>query len=274
MKTDIFPINYFKSIWTPIQAFKNRHELNWFQLIIVLVFLNALLTIPVTMNYAQMESFPLEDIYPNTVQMIDEQAVNELNNIDYENGEMLFTSPFIIENEHGTVAGGLDVEQREELMALDDVLIFEQNQFLINEVDAPSTTVLYTKDFSLEGLEQADEVENELSRQWFNQNRVLIVLIFSLMISVFLFMMTILIVAGSALLLYFTRKTDITSITKYKESVNLILNVLSLPTIAAMIVGLFYFDVTILVTVQYLGLVIMLFVIYYKTQFNDKKLEK
>lgn len=220
-----------------------------------------------------MDSFPLEDVYPNTVEKIDNQVINELNDVTFENGEMFFTTPFIIENEHGIVAGGLDSDQKEELMTEEDVLIFEQNQFLINEEGAPDATVLYTKDFNLDGLEQTDEVKEELSRQWFSQNKVLIVLIFSLMISAFLFMMTLLIAAGASLLLYFTKSTDITSITTYKESMNLILNLLSLPTIVAMIIGLFYFDITVLVTIQYLGLVIMLFVIYAKTQFNDRKLE-
>lgn len=272
MKTDVFPINYFKSIWTPIQAFKNRHELKWWQLLIVTIFLNALLTIPVTVNYARVDTFPLEDFYPNTVQMVDEEAVDALQNAEYSNGEMFIESPFIVENAEGIIAGGLESERREEIMERENALIFEQNQFILIEEDAPLSTVLYTRDFSFAGVEIKEDVVDELSRQWFNQNRILIVLFFSLMISAFLFMMTFLIIAGSAFFMYLTKKTDFTSITTYKESVNLILNLISLPTIIGMLFSLFYFDIILMVTIQYIGLVIMLFIVFYKTRFNDEVL--
>ena len=63
------------------------------------------------------------------------------------------------------------------------------------------------------------------------------------------------------------------SITTYKETVNLVINLLSLPTILATLFGLIHFDIVLMVTIQTLGLLIMLVVVYAKTQFNDKKLE-
>ena len=274
MKTDVFPINYFKHIWTPVQAFKNRHELKWWQLLIVTIFLNALLIIPVTINYAQIDTFPLEDFYPNAVQMIDEELIEPLNRADYENGVMTLDTPFVIENEYGIVAGGLEGNQQETIMEEPNVLIFEQNQFILIEEGTPLSTVLYTRDFTLENVQSTQEIREEVGRQWFNQNRVIIVLIFSLMIAAFLFVMTFLIVAGSAFIMYLTKKTDFTSITTYKESVNLILNLLSLPTFVALIFSLFYFDIILMVSLQYMGLVLLLLLTFYQTQFNDQVLQK
>ncbi len=274
MKTDLFPINYFQSIWTPVQAFKNRQELKWWQLILVTIFLNALLTIPVAMNYTRIDTFPLEDFYPNTVQRIDEETVDVLSQAEYLHGEMLIAFPFIIENEQGVVAGGLNEKEQEEILAQENALIFEQHQMILAEEGAPLATVLYTKDFSFEKARSVQDVREEISRQWFQQNRVLIVLVFSLLISAFLFTMTVLIVAGSAFIMYLTRKTDFTSITAYRESVNLILNLLSLPTILAAGFSLFYFDVILMVSLQYLGLVVMMLIAFYQTQFNDKKLHQ
>lgn len=273
LKTDIFPINYFKSIWSPIQAFKNRKELNWFQLFVVLLFLNSLLTIPVTINYANIDSFPLEDFYPNAVQVVDEEVVIALNNATYQDGKMIIDDPFIIENEHGIIAGDLNSQDEELITAEDNYIIFEENQFIVSDKNAPEASVLYTKDFSLAELVDEKDVVNELSRQWFNQNRILIVLFFSLMISVFLFAMSSLLTFGSAFFLYLTKKSALTSITTYNESVNLILNILSLPTIIAMLGAFIHFDVTLMVTLQMVGLIIMLLVIYFKTNFNDDRLD-
>lgn len=272
MKTDIFPINYFKSIWSPIQAFKNRHQLNWFHLVIVLLFLNGLMTIPVTMNYTQIDAVSLESFYPNAIKIIDEQMLSELKELDYQNGEMLFNEPFITRNKYGITAGGLSLEAKEDLLKEDHYILFEQNQLTIKENNMIEATILYTKDFSLKGLTQAEEVINEVSRQWFSQNQIFIVLIFSFMVSIFLFIMVLLITFGSALFLYLTKKSSITSIKTYKESVNLILNLLTLPTFVAMFLSLIHFDITLMLSIQTLGLVLMLLFVFYKTKLNDNNI--
>lgn len=271
LKIDIFPINYFKSVGTPTRAFKNRHKLNWLQLIIVLFFLNGLMTIPVTLNYTNLNFIPLEEFYPNAIQIIDEKSIQVIQDSKFDSGQMFIESPFIIENEYGIAAGGIESNFEEELLQAENYIFFEENQFLIKEAGTPLTTILYTKDFQLDNFETEEEIKNEMSRQWFNQNRVLIVLFFSLMISAYMFVMTLMIVLGSALFLYFTKKSTVTSISTYKESINLVLNSLTLPTIVAMISGILQFDVTIMITIQTIGLIVMLFVIYYKTYFNDKR---
>ncbi|SHE48931.1 Maltodextrin utilization protein YvdJ [Atopostipes suicloacalis DSM 15692] len=272
MKTDLFPINYFKSVWSPIQAFKNRHQLNWFHLVIVLLFLNGLMTIPVTMNYTKLDSVSLESFYPNAIKIIDDKNINKLKDIEYRNGEMLFDAPFITESEYGIMAGGLSLEEKEDLAKENHSILFEQNQLIIKESNRPEATILYSKDFSLKGLTRAEEVVNEVNRQWFNQNRIFMVMIFSFMISIFLFVMLLLITFGSALFLYLTKKSSITSIRTYKESVNLILNLLTLPTFIAVFLSLIHFDITLMLSIQTLGLVLMLLFVFYKTKLNDNNI--
>ena len=53
---------------------------------------------------------------------------------------------------------------------------------------------------------------------------------------------------------------------------NLILNLLTLPTIIAMIFSLFHFDITLMLSIQTLGLVLMLIIVYYKTKLNDNNI--
>lgn len=112
-----------------------------------------------------------------------------------------------------------------------------------------------------------------LSEQWFIQNQVFIVAFFTLIISLIQFVMLILTVFGSALFLYFTKNSPITSIETYKESVNLLINAISLPTIIATLFGLISFNVITMQMIQVVGLIGMLMVIYFKTQFNIENIE-
>ena len=104
------------------------------------------------------------------------------------------------------------------------------------------------------------------------QNKIFIVMIFSVMISAFLFVIVLFLTLGSAFFLYLTKKSSLSSIKTFKESVNLILNLLTLPTIIAMIFSLFHFDITLMLSIQTLGLVLMLIMVYYKTKLNDNNI--
>lgn len=273
LKTDVFPLNYVKNIWSPLKAFKNRFVLTWPMMIVVIIFLNALMVIPVTLNYAEMESFPLEEYYPIAAsQLVDDQVLDELQTVDVNEGQLSIPEPFQVENAYGEVVGGLTLDEIESQMSSPNFIAFQENQLIIAEEGLPTATVLYTRDVSFGEMETKEEIVEEISRQWFNQNRVLIVLIFSFLISTFLLFMLLFLVFGSSFLLYLTKKGSLTTIKTYKESVNLILNSLAVPTFLAMLFGLFYFELYIMVTIQSLGMAAYLFWIWYKVQFNDQRL--
>src|SRR5690625_6780947 len=118
---------------------------------------------------------------------------------------MLFKEPFISENEFGIMAGGLSLDDKENLLEKDQYILFEPNQLTIKESNMAEASILYTKDFSLQGFTQAEEVVNEISRQWFKQNKIFIVMIFSVMISAFLFVIVLFLTLGSAFFLYLTK---------------------------------------------------------------------
>ena len=273
LKTDVFPLNYVKNIWSPLKAFKNRFVLTWPMMIVVIIFLNALMVIPVTLNYAEMESFPLEEYYPIAAsQLVDDQVLDEIQTVVVNEGQLSIPEPFQVENANGEVVGGLSLDEIENHISSPNFIAFQENQLIIAEEGLPTATVLYTRDVSFGEMETKEEIVEEISRQWFNQNRVLIVLIFSFLISTFLLFMLLFLVFGSSFLLYLTKKGSLTTIKTYKESVNLILNSLAVPTFLAMLFGLFYFELYIMVTIQSLGMAAYLFWIWYKVQFNDQRL--
>ncbi len=270
----IFPVNYFKSIWTPSKIWTNRRDLKWWQMLLVLLFLNGLMIIPVTLNYANMTNFPVTDYYPESMALVDDQVATKMDQVTFSNGKMLINTPSVSEGSQGTVAFGLSNDQAKEIANNGETaIIFQENQYILIEPNAPTATVLYTKDFDLTGLDQQG-IQEVLSQQWLDQNRILVVLLFSMVISLILLAMSSFLVAIAALMFYLTKGSPVTSIETFKESVNLILNAISLPTFLALVYGLYNFDVSLMASVQTVGLVAMLLLVMWKTRFQDNHLDE
>ncbi|EDP67204.1 hypothetical protein CAT7_00346 [Carnobacterium sp. AT7] len=270
MKSDVFPLNYFKSIWSPKQIFKNRHQLNWFQIFVVLLFVNSLLMIPVALNYVKMDTFPVEDTLPGSFGLIDEAVVLKLQAGNYENGTLKLPESFVLSTENGMVSGLLTESETDEALSADNALLFQETEFVIKEGDQSLETIPYTKDFDLSKVTTVAELKEALSRQWFIKNKAYTVAtLMSLVFSITL-VSTLFLTFGSAIFLYLTKKSKFSSINSYKESVNLLTNCIGLPSFVALLLGLIQFDIIIMLMIQSVGLVMMLLIVFYQTRFNDK----
>ena len=270
MKTDVFPLNYFKSIWSPTKSFKNRHQLNWFHILIVLLFVNSLLMIPVSLNYMEMDTYPVEGTLPNSFGLIDESDVLSLQEGTYENGTLDLPSSFVRTSDKGTVAGLLSDAEMEQALDAENALIFQKDSVIIKEGDQTVSTVPYTKDFDLSKVVNVNDVKDSLSRQWFIKNRGYVVATLLFLVFSLTFVSTIFLTFGSAVFLYLTKKSDYSSIKTYKESVNFISNCMGLPTLIALVIGLIQFDIVVMLMIQSVGLVVMLLLAFYRTRYNDE----
>lgn len=270
MKTDKFPLSYFNQIWTPKRSFKGRHQLNWLQLVIILVFLTSVLMIPVALNFVKMDSYPIDESYPDTFELIDDTVAAALQKTTIINGTLQMQPESEYKSKNGIVSIGSSEVQAKQKLKETNALVFTKNRFYLKNKEVPVSNVQYTKDFDLSSANSVKEIKAELSRQWFIQNRGYVM--GSLMFLVFsiLFVSTIFIVFGSAFFLYLTRKNSFSSIKTYKESMNLVLNALGLPTLVALISAFVQFDIVVMLTIQSLGIVLMILMVFYQTKFNDK----
>lgn len=269
MKKDIFPINYFKSIISPKHVFTCRKQLNWFQIIIVLLFLNGLMMIPLSINIAKMDSYPVEETYPNAFSLLNETVIDEMQDATYAQGQLTLPNSFYLENEHGVVGGNISTSDEEHALKAENALIFQEEEFIIKDQENPVTSVTYTNDFAIEEITTVQMLKDELSRQWFIQNKGFIV--GSLLLSLFnLLLVSIVVISlGSSIFVYLTKKGQISTIRTYKESVNLIVNTLGIPTVLAMILGLIQFNIITMIMIQTFGFIMMLLFVFMKTRFSD-----
>lgn len=271
MNTSIFPINYLKSIWTPIKAFENRRQLSWPQMIVIFLLLTFFMIIPVYTHYQHIQYFSIRDFYPGIDKLIDEEMVSVLKQTDYINGEIHPPeSNYLKANNQGVIGVGDLRNKADDLEEADTFLLFDTDYFVIGDEQGNVETINYTEDFSLSGVENGEDVLYELSRQYTTQNRDSIVNSFTLVIYLFILVASLFIVFIYAYLLTLMKDFTRSSIHTYKEAVNLILNSLGIPTLLAFFFGFYRFNIVTMVAIQIIGLILMLFVLFKQTKFQDE----
>ncbi|QII82480.1 DUF1189 family protein [Jeotgalibaca arthritidis] len=274
MQNKSFPINYFNSVLTPVKNFIGRKQLSWPKLLFVILFLNGIMMIPIVMNFTQTEAIQLKSTFPAIYDLIDEDVVDSLNQTTSEKGQVTFTEPFILEKEVGIVLGGVDEQEIEEALEMTNALVFAEDRFYLKEGDLPVSEITYTADVQLNGWQTVDDLQAEINRQWFQYNRVFIVATYSFMITGMLLMMNLLLVFGAAFFIRLAGRSAMIEINTYKESVNLILNAMGIPVLLAFLLGLVMPDISMIMSVQTFGLVVMLVLIYFRTQFSEDYVAK
>lgn len=274
MQNKSFPINYFNSVLTPVKNFIGRKQLSWPKLLFVILFLNGIMMIPIVMNFTQTEAIQLKSTFPAIYDLIDEDVVDSLNQTTSEKGQVTFTEPFILEKEAGIVLGGVDEQEIEEALEMTNALVFAEDRFYLKEGDLPVSEITYTADVQLNGWQTVDDLQAEINRQWFQYNRVFIVATYSFMITGMLLMMNLLLVFGAAFFIRLAGRSAMIEINTYKESVNLILNAMGIPILLAFLLGLVMPDISMIMSVQTFGLVVMLVLIYFRTQFSEDYVAK
>ena len=274
MQNKSFPINYFNSVLTPVKNFIGRKQLSWPKLLFVILFLNGIMMIPIVMNFTQTEAIQLKSTFPAIYDLIDEDVVDSLNQTTSEKGQVTFTEHFILEKEVGIVLGGVDEQEIEEALEMTNALVFAEDRFYLKEGDLPVSEITYTADVQLNGWQTVDDLQAEINRQWFQYNRVFIVATYSFMITGMLLMMNLLLVFGAAFFIRLAGRSAMIEIDTYKESVNLILNAMGIPVLLAFLLGLVMPDISMIMSVQTFGLVVMLVLIYFRTQFSEDYVAK
>lgn len=88
MKKVPFIIQYVKSTLGPTAIFEGRKVLKFWQMVIVFIFLNALLLLPVSAHFANQSSFDLPSLMPKMAALGTDQLATEVSALTLENGEL------------------------------------------------------------------------------------------------------------------------------------------------------------------------------------------
>lgn len=268
--TQHFPLNYFSNMLTPRKIFAGRRQLNWLQRLLILLFLNALLVIPITMFYTNgLDKMPADTFLADT-SLLTDSAAEQVSALQIKEGVLQEADQQIFaENSSGVLGKALG-----DKTPGTTVISFNEKNWTIKSVVEGKTvnyTMAYTEKFKPEKVNDHASLTTFIEQQFYASNRPTIILSYSLTLGVMVLVMTLLVVAGGAFFLSLTKKSRFSSITSYGESFTLMLLCFGLPSLAALIVGLLHFDFTIMLSIQTFGGVLLLLAVYATTKFKDEE---
>lgn len=272
---EIFPLNYIKNSFSPMLSFTKRQYLKIWQMIILLFVLTGCLLMPMSFSLGRINQVSLNDFVPEAMSIISPEFVTNIQQLNSTADGLEIPTDRIILDEGSTMLAIIE-DEAAALEAIENKtgVILTPTSFLIKEVERPLIQQTYLTNSSLTSVESPEGLINELSRQWFESNRLAIVLTNFINVWVLIFLSSLLILLGSSLFLSFMRLSSLYSIQSYREALHVCLHAFLLPTLLAMLLGFFTQDPIMMLTLQGIAFVLVLLWIYWKTHFQDQYVEK
>ncbi|RCA10660.1 maltodextrose utilization protein MalA [Enterococcus durans] len=268
-----FPLNYFSALIGPRQLFAGRKQLSWLNFSLIFLFLVSLMVVPVTLFYAnQVKAIPMAQ-FLTVESLIDQPGVDRFSQLEVVNGELESAPMIISESDELLIGTDLSKAQQSEKNAF---INFEKNNWTIQQKEGDTTRTYqmnYLSSFDPASVTTPQEFQLFLEQAFYASNRPTIILSYSLSLGIILFIMTALILFGAAFFLWMTRKSRFSSIHTFKESANLMLNVIGVGSIISAVVGLVHFDFVLMLGIQSTVAVLLLLWIFAKTGFKDEPIK-
>lgn len=268
-----FPLNYFSALIGPKRLFSGRKQLSWLHFSLIFLFLVSLMVVPVTLFYAnQVRTIPMAQ-FLTVESLIDQPGVDRFSQLEVVNGE-LRSAPMVI-NRTDELLIGIDLSKAQQSQR-NAFINFEKNNWTIQQKESGTTRTYqmnYSSSFDPTSVTSPQEFQLFLEQAFYDSNRPTIIFSYSLSFGIILFIMTALILFGAAFFLWMTRKSRFSSIHTFKESANLMLNVIGGGAIISAVIGLIHFDFVLMLGIQSTVAVLLLLWIFAKTGFKDEPIE-
>ena len=172
-----YPFNYFSSIFQFKKAFANRKLLSWFQLIFTSLFLISLTLIPMALQTASKDTYPLDTFIDQVFQPLDDASMKELSNhVQIKDGQLTYDGQAEIQkNKYGQVIIG---QQKGAELGDQLTLYFDKEHLLISKSKKELAAIRYQA-INQEALRDKKHLSAAISKDWFQQNRLIISLFLS-----------------------------------------------------------------------------------------------
>ncbi|MCT4397296.1 hypothetical protein EFN70_01160 [Pediococcus ethanolidurans] len=263
MKKLAFPINYFAFTLMPKKMFKGRHNLKWLEMVIIFIFLNALLLIPIPFFYGNQKTVNIEPFMPSINNLLNKKALNEISVKNYSSSEHRFKwtdTRILYQNEHEIIGINLKKSQYKTKKA---AIVLNEKNFVLKE-GKNSFQTMYQSD-----LNPQKSMKTFLLNSWYLENKGYVEISMLVLLSLIVVVINLFITLGTAFILYLSHKSSISDIKTFKESVNLVQNAFGLGCFLGMVVGLIHFNILTIILLPSVILVFMILFIYTRTHFLD-----
>ena len=258
-----FPASYFAAWASPKKMFANRKQLKLWQMLFVVVFLFMLMLIPVPLYYQHQQKVDLNAYMPVVKQMLSNQQLDRIvKKTDFSNDQYHFQKSQVIKQKKGQLIGisltKKQVNKAKAAVVLCDKYFYFREQGITYKLYYASTLT-----------PTSGKWQEQLIKTWYLRNKAQIA--FSMMVLVgSLFLMTDLLILGvGSFFLWLGKHSPAITIDSFKESLNVMLNILGPASFIAFALGTLHFDMALMLMIQSLAVVILFLVVYAKTHFND-----
>lgn len=256
-----FPINYFTNIFSAKKIFKNRQQLIWWQILLIILLLNGLMLMPLSVQLGKIQSANLNDFVPNALATMNDDTVQQFNQM-VEQGTVAETGQFIP-----------SINEVDSDSLVENSILIAPDGFIIKEGKNPEIKQTYDEELPLTTVADKEALIALLSQHWFQANRLSIVLTNFINVWFLMFFNFVGLLLGTAFLLWLTKFGKIFTIANFNEALQLSLNTFGLPTLIAMLMGFLLKDPNVMALTQSTLYILLLLWVYWKTHFNDHYVE-
>lgn len=263
-----YPFNYFASIFDFRSSFANRKKLSWFQMIFTSFFLISITLVPVALQNAQLNTYPLTTFVSDVFDPLSTDVMKDIQeHVVIKDQELTYngTTP-VHKSSKGQVILGQAIKATDNK---DLTLSFDRKHLVISKEQKELATISYQA-INQKSLQDKKNFTQTISSDWFRENRLpvsLFLIVFSGFLSTVNYLILIL---GASFFLYLTRKSRLFSLQTFKECFNCILNCLGLPILLSVLISLLFHQVfTTTIMIQNVLFVLYLAMVFYKTHFRD-----
>ncbi|MGT2742229.1 DUF1189 family protein [Streptococcus plurextorum] len=268
-----FPFSYFGHMIKPRKIFDGRNSYKWWQVLVLVIFLNSLILFPVSLHYAKLETYDMERIVTRGLASVTNETYHTLQEGSIEDGRFTGTSQFS-ETEESLIAV-LPSKELEEVALKNGkyVLLLKEDRWLFSYPDGQVLEAPLSGNKALSTLKTAKDVRAFVNNQWFSSHKPLVFLFLMMVYTALLYVGTLLLLGAGSLTLYVTRKAKIFDLRTFGECLGLLVNCMGLPSLLALVAaGMGLVDNPILLmNIQVFGTLLVLMLVLYRTGFRDKK---
>ncbi|ERL63976.1 hypothetical protein [Schleiferilactobacillus shenzhenensis] len=252
-----FPFNYWSTTLQPKKMFAHRHDLGWWKMIFSWIILLALVIIPVPVYYGRQTTVDTDILLPKVTQAVKKDAVDQALATAFQNRS---TAHAVLYQDKQTIVGR-NLTKKEIKSRAVSVSVAPKS-FALQEDQAAFKV-------PLRASIRYQSAKQYLNEQWYAENKSLVTMYFVTLFGGITFVTALLLWLGIAFFMWLTRFNRYTSIHKYKESLNLVLNAMGGGAVLACLVGLVHFAFGLQLVILSLWTVIMISLMFWQTRLND-----
>ena len=222
MSTKAFPLNYFAAMAGPVSAFKERQPLKLRQTLAVILLIISVMILPIAVKVGQLKIVSLDQFASQSMALLDDQVAEQVSHYATgPQGQLVMPSQDISlrDDDQGRVMllAQDDSQQLEASLAGKAGVAFTPERFVVTAAGNRFLSQPYDPEADFRPATSADSLNRLLSGQWFQNNRLAVILTIFINSWLLVAVSFLIMLFGVAGFLSFMKFTDIFSIKSYGQ---------------------------------------------------------